>query len=429
MSESLKIQVARLRARLSAAEQALRAIRQGEVDAVLAPGPQGRQVFTLRGADHTYRVFLEQMQEGAAALDRQGAVLYANRRLAELLRAPLEKVIGSSFRTWIAPNSREAFEELMGRAAAGPARAELLVRTQDGVLAPVSISGSPAEGEALPALCLVVSDLSEPKRREEELRRQAELLSQARQQLEQQAAELARSNAELEQFAYVAAHDLQEPLRMVTGYCRLLERRYQGKLDAKAERFIAHAVEGAERMQRMIEGLLEYSRVGTRGGPLTPTDSGAILQQACADLRGRIQAAGARVSWDPLPVVMADATQLLRLLENLIGNALKFRGAEPPRVHVSAHAREGEWLFAVRDNGIGIPPAERERIFALFQRLHPRSEYPGEGLGLAIARRIVERHGGRIWVESEPGRGATFYFTLPPAAQAAVRRAKGANAG
>src|SRR6266571_5329072 len=225
--------------------------------------------------------------------------------------------------------------------------------------------------------------------------------------------ELEHSNRELEQFAYVASHDLQEPLRMVSSYTQLLERRYGDKLDDKAREFIGYAVDGAVRMQRLINDLLEFSRVSTRGKALQPVDVTRVLGTVRANLSVAIQDAGALVTNDALPTVMADETQLVQLLQNLIGNAIKFRGRERPHVHVGAQATATEWVFAVRDNGIGIAPEYFERIFVIFQRLHARDEYPGTGIGLAVCRRILDRHGGRIWVESEPGRGSTFYFALP----------------
>jgi signal transduction histidine kinase len=243
------------------------------------------------------------------------------------------------------------------------------------------------------------------------------------QALETTAADLRRSNAELEQFAYVASHDLQEPLRMISSYIQLLQRRYQGQLDAKADTFIGFAVDGVTRMQRLINDLLAYSRVGTHGAPLVPTDCGEVVAGAIAALGAPIAETGARVIYGELPTVLADATQLGQLFQNLIGNALKFCTGVTPEITISAERAGGEWLFRVRDNGIGIDPAYAERIFIIFQRLHSREEYPGTGIGLAICKKIVERHGGRIWVESQPGQGATFTFSLPDAASMKGRAA------
>jgi PAS domain S-box-containing protein len=227
--------------------------------------------------------------------------------------------------------------------------------------------------------------------------------------------DLVRSNKELEQFAYVASHDLQEPLRMVASYVQLLARRYRGKIDADADDFIHYAVDGATRMQNMINDLLAYSRVGTRGKPFVPADFESVLNRALLNLQVAIAETRAAVSHDPLPTLTGDETQLIQLFQNLIGNAVKFqdRTKGEPIVHIGAVRRDGEWLFSVRDNGIGIEPQYRERIFRIFERLHRDNEYAGTGIGLALCQRIVERHGGRIWVESEPGQGSTFLFTVP----------------
>jgi light-regulated signal transduction histidine kinase (bacteriophytochrome) len=268
------------------------------------------------------------------------------------------------------------------------------------------------------------------------------------QHLEQRVAartlELKRSNEELEQFAYVASHDLQEPLRMVTNYLQLLENRYKMQLDPKAQDFIGIAVDGAVRMHQLIGDLLTYSRVGTAAKPLVPTNTSDVLKNSLLNLKVALDETAARVTIDPLPVVQGDPVQLTQLFQNLIGNALKFRSEKTPEIHISAKADgascpvpplEGasataesrtlgaepqtastqsptEWQFSVRDNGIGIPPKDFDRIFLIFQRLHTREKYPGTGIGLALCKKIVERHGGRIWVESEPGQGTTFHFTL-----------------
>jgi PAS domain S-box-containing protein len=245
----------------------------------------------------------------------------------------------------------------------------------------------------------VTRDVSERKRVEENLR--------------ETLADLERSNRELEQFAYVASHDLQEPLRMVSSYTQLLAKRYADQLDQDAKDFIGYAVDGATRMQRMIQDLLTYSRVNTRGNPFAPTDANSFLGQARANLSRIIEETRAVVTNDELPTIMADETQLVQVFQNLISNAIKFRSKELPRIHVSGERNGDEWVFSVKDNGMGIDPQYYERIFVIFERLHGKEEYPGTGIGLAICKRIVERHGGRIWIESEPGKGSMFYFTLP----------------
>jgi len=245
------------------------------------------------------------------------------------------------------------------------------------------------------------------REREENYRKRAEEM------LAKHAKDLERSNQELEQFAYVASHDLQEPLRMVSSYTQLLERRYKDKLDDDANDFIGFAVDGANRMQKSINDLLSYSRVTTRGNPFELTDSHEALGRAISNLSYTIQKTGAIVTNDDLPAVFGDSNQLTQIFQNLLGNAVKYQTGERPHIHVSAQEMLEEWLFSVRDNGIGIAPEYYEKIFVIFQRLHSKQEYSGTGIGLAVCKRIVERHGGRIWVESSLGLGSTFYFTIP----------------
>ena len=266
--------------------------------------------------------------------------------------------------------------------------------------ASVTVAASRDEHGNILSLRWLIRDTTDRWRAENEIRLAAE--------------ELKRSNQDLEQFAYVASHDLQEPLRMVRSFLGLLRGRYEGKLGADADQYIGFAVEGAERMSVMIKDLLEYSRAGR--GDIKPeaVDFNRILEQAKANLQAAIDESGAVIAGDPLPTVPADAARMTQVFQNLIGNAIKFRAeGRPPKVTITACNGEGVWIFSVKDNGIGIDPAQTDRIFQVFQRLHTRDKYPGSGIGLAICKKIIERHGGRIWMESQPGQGTTFLFTIP----------------
>jgi len=350
-------------------------------------------------AEARFRAVVEAAPNGMVMIDGGGTIVLVNNEIErlfgytrdELLSHPIELLVPERLRERH-PGLRTEFVGHPKTRAMGAGRDLYGVR-KDGAEIPVEIGLNPIEtDEGLFVLASVV-DITERKHAESELR---------------------RSNEELERFAYVASHDLQEPLRMVGSYVQLLAKRYRGKLDADADEFIGFALDGALRMQRLIEDLLAYSRVGTRGAALVPTDTNAVLQAALRSLKLAIEESAAAVTHDPLPTVPADPGQLEHLFLNLVSNALKFRGAEPPRVHISAARADGGWRFRVQDNGIGIEPQYFERIFVIFQRLHARADYPGTGVGLAIAKKIVERHGGRIWVESQPGHGTTFCFTLPP---------------
>jgi PAS domain S-box-containing protein len=274
---------------------------------------------------------------------------------------------------------------------------------KDGTEFPIEVGFSHIELNSAKQILATVVDITERK--------------QAERQLEQQTAELSRSNRELEQFAYVASHDLQEPLRMVSSYCGLLARRYKGKLDRDADEFIQFAVDGATRMKDLIDDLLAYSRVGRQEKPLVMVDAGESVRSALANLEIAIKETGASIIYAALPRVIADPVQLTQVFQNLISNALKFRGSRRPVIHVSArHSNERQapiqWMFSIQDNGIGFEPQFQKRVFVIFQRLHTREEYEGNGIGLAITKKIIERHGGTIWVESTPGTGTTFFFTL-----------------
>jgi PAS domain S-box-containing protein len=357
----------------------------------------------LRESEARFRQTFELAASGICHV-RDGRFIRVNKSLCEILGYAEKQLLGKTVKEVSHPEDRDVTDGARARIRAGEieqARFEKrYVRGDDGSVVWVDIAialvrdvfGTPLYEIA------VFDDITERKRAEAALQAAHE--------------ELKRSNAELEQFAYVASHDLQEPLRMVASYTQLLGRRYDAKLDADGREFMSYIVDGATRMKQLIEDLLAYSRVGTKGQDFRPVAVEGALRKALFNLRLAIEEAGAVVTYDALPTVSADEAQVVQLLQNLIGNALKFRSASVPRIHVGITASADEFTFEVRDNGIGIEPQYYERIFMVFQRLHNKGEYPGTGIGLAICKKVVERHGGRIWVTSRPGEGSSFHFTL-----------------
>jgi PAS domain S-box-containing protein len=372
----------RLRAAKARADEALR-----ESEARLA-GLVGSAMDAILSVDAEQRIVLF----NAAAEKTFGCPATA------ALGQPLDRFIPESLRTRHRQHVQEfgstgVSSRMMSRLG------DLTALRADGQVFPIEASISRADVRGQQIFTVILRDVTDRK------------LAQAA--LQQTADDLKRSNRDLEQFAYVASHDLQEPLRAVGGYVKLLQHRFPEKLDAKARGYVAGAFEGATRMERLITDLLAYSRVGTHGGNFASTDLQAVLERALDNLAPAITAAKATITHDPLPALSVDATQIMQLFQNLIGNALKFHGESPPGIHVGAQRGQGRWVFSVRDNGIGIEPQYYERIFQIFQRLHTRKDYPGTGIGLAICKRIVERHGGTIWVESQPGQSSTFFFAIP----------------
>jgi len=365
----------------------------------------------LSASEALYRQTFELATAGIAHVDLSGRFMKVNRRLCEILGYGEQELIGRPVKEISHPEDRNLTDSQRMRVRSGEkqsVRFEKRYLRKSGAIVWVDLSVALAcDASGVPQYEIALfDDITERKKAEAALREAHE--------------ELKRSNAELEQFAYVASHDLQEPLRMVSSYTQLLMRRYGDKLDGDAREFTAFIVDGATRMKQLIEDLLAYSRVGTRDKNFKPVDAGSSLGRALTNLRAAIQDSGATVTHDPLPTIPCDEVQLAQLFQNLIGNALKFRKPDAaPAVHVGAADQGAEWEFMVRDNGIGIEPQYFERIFMVFQRLHDKGEYPGTGIGLAIVKKVVERHGGRIWVQSQPGAGTTFHFTMPKERKAA----------
>jgi PAS domain S-box-containing protein len=393
-----------LKARLDEAEETLNAIQNGEVDAIVTPqGSDGPRVYTLESADSLYRHLVQEMGEGVATLTTDGTIFYSNAQLASFIKVPLDKIIGQKLNNFILPEDLETYQDIFDRGFKTKSKGEIRIKTVDGIIIPVQISINSLKD--LKGLYIVITDLSEHKHHEE--------LKILHYQLKKTVDELKRSNNELQQFAYAASHDLQEPLRMITSFSQLLERRYKDRLDKDAEEFIEFILQGAQSMKHLIDDLLIYAKVTMNPKEFEQVDFENVLNVVQSNLSVSIEENNATITHDPLPNVFADDSQMIQVFQNLIGNAIKFKGKNKPKIHISVQKCENEWKFALEDNGIGIDPENQEKIFEVFNRLHTREEYPGTGVGLSICQKIVERHFGQIWAESELGKGTTFYFTIP----------------
>ena len=401
-----------LRAHIARLEEELTAIRGGGIDSVIVGPPGAEQIYTIMGADRSYRAIVEGMGEGAAAVSERGIVLYANRQLADLLGRDRPTLVGSPAIELFTEQDRGGVEEMLrlGPGVTGWSEVRLRVGATP---VPVRLAVNCLDVGGALVHCLIMTDLTSYEKAERALAESNAALAERGRALERVNRELAASNADLEQFAYVASHDLQEPLRMVASYTTLLAEDLGDSLNDTARRHLDFARDGAVRMHRLVHDLLEYSRASRADEDRQRVDCDRLVERATEDLHEAIVAAEATVTHDPLPTVRGMPTGLRQLFTNLVGNAVKFRGDQPVQVHVGV-ARDGPmWRFSVADTGIGIEPAQTERIFEVFKRLHTRGSYPGTGIGLAICKKVVEHHGGRIWVDSQPGVGATFRFTLP----------------
>ena len=371
----------------------------------LAGGRLGAQDAHQRRLATLLQAVVEDAPDGILVVGESGAIEIANREAGRLAGCPPGALIGRPIEDLVPEELREAHRlhrahfEASPRARAMGAGLPLELRRPDGSRLPVDVSLSPLRNGLGPRTIAVFRDVSDR-------------VALAR-QVDAHVEELRRSNRDLEQFASVASHDLKEPLRTVSRFVQLLERRHAGRLDPDAAEFIGFAVDGCRRMEEMIDGILAYSRIVRRTASSGPSDSGQVLDEVLQWMAPAIEESGATVTRDVLPVVAVDRTLLGRLFQNLLGNAVKFRGAGPPTIRISARRDGDAWTFSVEDDGIGIDPGSRERVFGLFQRLHSREAYPGSGLGLAICRRIVETFGGWIRVADRPGPGTTIEFALP----------------
>ncbi len=340
--------------------------------------------------------------EGVVIADLNGIIQHGNKSVVAVLGYTQQEVEGVDLHALHAKKGQELADTIWSTVKAGGRwQGEIWLRRKNGEEFPAWMSATGVNDHKgnMTHIVAEFSDITSFKQTQDALTKRTE--------------ELAHSNRELEQFAYVASHDLQEPLRMVASYTQLLARRYKDKLDDDANEFIHYAVDGATRMQALINDLLALSRIGTHAKPMGPCESELALSRALTNLRIAIQESGAEVTHDGMPNIVADITQLTQLFQNLIGNALKFRGSHPLKVHIGVERKLRDWQFSIRDNGIGIAPEHFDRIFVIFQRLHGKQEYPGTGIGLAVCKKIVERHEGSIWLESKPGEGTVFYFTIP----------------
>ena len=362
-----------------------------------------RQAEVLQRAEQKFRALLEAAPDAMVITGPDGRIDLVNGRTESLFQWKRDQLIGQPVTRlvpgWMAGSMDASQGQLYGVRA-------------DGSSFPVDTSSSSfstAEGTiAIDA----IRDITDRKKAEEEIR---QLNSRLEQKVAARTAALTRSNEELRQFAYVVSHDLKEPLRTVSTFSQLLEERLGDNSDAETKEFLTYILSGVQRMSDLIDDLLAYASLDAAETRIKHVDLNLVLKEASFNLMATIQEAGAVIESDPLPEVLGDHVQLVQVLQNLIANSIKYRSAEPPRVHISSEWRDGELIVAVRDNGIGIDPAYSEGVFKLFKRLHARQDYSGNGVGLAICRKIVQRHGGRIWVESKLGEGATFYFTIAPA--------------
>lgn len=409
-SRTPKSELEQLRTRLATAEQTLTAIRHGDVDAITVDGPDGVQIFTLESVDKPYRIFAENMREGAASISAAGTILFCNPRLAEMLDVAQEKLLGSPLGDLVVPAEREAFRQLLACSLKGQAREEVHFQRSDGTILPVL-----ASLKAIPlangwGVCLVATDMSYRKQAEQAIR---ELNQELEHRVEARTTELIAANKELEAFTYSISHDLRAPLRHISAFCKILMEDFAPTLPSEAQEHLQRIEQGTVRMGQMVDDLLNLTRLGRREMNLQVSGLQSLVEETIATLEPDYR--GREVEWrvGSLPFVECDSALMKQVFQNLLSNALKYtRPRARAVIEVGQQTGQGPPVIYVRDNGVGFSMKYADKLFGVFQRLHRQEDFEGTGVGLATVQRIIQKHGGRIWAEAELDKGATFYFTL-----------------
>lgn len=420
--QQLRAKLKRLQSRLADSEAAMKAIRSGDVDAIVVEGPKGSRIFSLRSPEEPYRILAERMNEGAATLTADGTILFCNQHLADMVGVPAERLLGSSLMCILPEQERAGLPELMRMASTHDVRVERRFLRSDGTILPVQLSLSqiPVE-ESGRGICMVATDLTEQKAAHEEVRR---LNAGLEQQVLRRTAELEAANQELEAFTYAVAHDLRAPLRHIHGFSDLLQHDPESVLSADGRHSLDCIRKGTQRMEKLLEDLLNLSRFGRQSLQRRDVDLKKLVRQVMDDLAPDLK--DRQIVWkvDDLPVVNCDPALMKIVFGNLLSNAVKFTRPRPTAtIEIGQTTRQGEAVLFVRDNGAGFDMRHAGKLFGVFQRLHRAEDFEGTGIGLATVQRILQNHGGRIWAEAAPGRGATFYFTCGSASITAEPKA------
>ncbi|MDD5033437.1 MAG: ATP-binding protein [Methylococcaceae bacterium] len=409
--EQLLCEVEGLRARLEEVEETLRAIRSGEVDALVVSTAEGERIYSLRGTEQPYRVMVETMSEGAVTLAPDGAIIYSNQRFADLLHTGLEQVIGSMLQRFVQPDQGEHFAHLLERSQTRGIREKITLQTPDGLAVPVSITLRSLLEYGVQGIVAVVFDLTEIATAEAALRNYQEHLQTL---VRERTAKLEELNQELEGFAYSVSHDLRVPLRAIDGFSRILLTRYQDMLDDEGKRYLNLVRDNVKRMSQLIDDILAFSRMGRVGMAASEVDMETMARAVWEELKSTAAERNLDMAIKPLPPSRGDLAMLHQVWVNLLSNAIKFtRPKTMASIEVGGYTEGAEQVYYVRDNGVGFDMQYVHKLFGVFQRLHGVDEFEGTGIGLAIVKRIITRHGGRVWAQARVDEGACFYFTLP----------------